>query len=113
MNRLMVVIALAAALLSGPARAIEHLRFAIEQREEVTLAYALVGVTEERLGKLAEAFADYSRGIELDANNATAHEGRARLFEARGDLALAFVNPECLECVHVTSCPANARGPGN
>lgn len=80
-----------ALLRSGePQRAIEHLRFAIEQREEVTLAYALVGVAEERLGKLPEAFADYSRGIELDANNATAHEGRARLFEARGEIAKAI-----------------------
>jgi tetratricopeptide (TPR) repeat protein len=80
-----------ALLRSGdPQRAIEHLRFAIEQREEVTLAYALVGVAEERLGKSAEAFADYSRGIELDANNATAHEGRARLFEARGEVAKAI-----------------------
>lgn len=73
-----------------PQRAIEHLRFAIDQREEVTLAYALVGVAEERLGKTVEAFADYSRALELDANNATAHEGRARLFEARGDIAKAI-----------------------
>ena len=80
-----------ALLRSGePQRAIEHLRFAIEQREEVTLAYALVGVAEERLGKLAEAFADYSRGIDLDANNATAHEGRARLLEGRGEFAKAI-----------------------
>ena len=80
-----------ALLRSGePELAIEHLRFAIEQKEEITLAYALVGVAEERLGKLAEAFADYSRGIELDANNATAHEGRARLFEARGETAKAI-----------------------
>ena len=80
-----------ALLRSGePQRAIEHLRFAIEHREEVTLAYALVGVAEERLGKLAEAFADYSRGIELDANNATAHEGRARLFEARREIPKAI-----------------------
>jgi tetratricopeptide (TPR) repeat protein len=80
-----------ALLRSGePQRAIEHLRFAIEQREEVTLAYALAGVAEERLGKLPEAFADYSRGVELDANNATAHEGRARLFEARGETAKAI-----------------------
>ncbi len=80
-----------ALLRSGePQRAIEHLRFAIDQREEVTLAYALVGVAEERVGKLAEAFADYSRGIELEANNATAHEGRARLFEARGEIARAI-----------------------
>jgi len=80
-----------ALLRSGePQRAIEHLRFAIEQREEVTLALALAGVAEERLGKSAEAFADYSRALELDANNATAHEGRARLFEARGEIAKAI-----------------------
>jgi tetratricopeptide (TPR) repeat protein len=72
------------------AKAVENLRVAIEQREEVPLAYALIGVAEERLDKPAEAFADYSRAIELDANNATAHEGRARLLEARGDFAKAI-----------------------
>ena len=80
-----------ALLRSGePQRAIEHLRYAIEHAEEVTLAYALVGVAEERLGKVAEAFTDYSRGIELDAGNATAHEGRARLYEARGEIGKAI-----------------------
>jgi tetratricopeptide (TPR) repeat protein len=73
-----------------PQRAVEHLRFAIEQREEVPLAYALVGVAEERVGKTAEAFADYSKALELDANNATAREGRGRLFEARGERARAI-----------------------
>jgi len=87
-----VRIYLASALLrSGePQRAIEHLRFAIEQREEAPLAYALAGVAEERLGKLAEAAADYSHALELDANNGTAHEGRARLFEGRGEFAKAI-----------------------
>lgn len=80
-----------ALLRSGePQRAIEHLRFAVEQREEAPLAYALIGVAEERLGRSAEASADYSRAIELDANNATAHEGRARLLEGRGDFAKAI-----------------------
>jgi len=71
-------------------RAIEHLRFAIEQKEELPLAHALVGVAEERVGKLNEAAADYARAIELDPNNATAHEGRARLFEARGEIPKAI-----------------------
>src|SRR6185503_9386197 len=57
-----------------PQRAIEHLRFAIEHQEEVTLAYALLGVAEERLGKTTEAFADYTKALELDAGNGTAHE---------------------------------------
>ncbi len=73
-----------------PQGAIEHLRVAIEQREEVTLAYALIGVAEERLGKSAEAFSDYSHALDLDANNATAHEGRGRLFEARGEIPKAI-----------------------
>ncbi len=80
-----------ALLRSGePQRALEHLRLAIEQHEEVALAYALAGVAEERLGKSAEASSDYSHAIELDANNATAHEGRARLFEARREFANAI-----------------------
>src|SRR6185369_586313 len=70
--------------------AIEHLRVAIELSEEVPLAYALIGVAEERLGKSAEALSDYSRAIELDPTNATAHEGRARLLESRGDLPKAI-----------------------
>lgn len=80
-----------ALLKSGePQPAIEHLRAAISQKEELTLAYALLGVAEERLGKTADAFSDYSRAIDLDANNATAHEGRARLFESRGDVTKAI-----------------------
>lgn len=73
-----------------PQRAIEHLQYAIAQREETPLAYALLGVAEERLGKTEEAFGDYSRAIELDAANAIAHEGRGRLFESRGELAKAI-----------------------
>jgi tetratricopeptide (TPR) repeat protein len=87
-----VRIYLASALLRSnePQKAIDHLRLAIEQREEVTLAYALIGVAEERLGKSVEAFADYTRAIELDAGNATAHEGRGRLFESRRETAKAI-----------------------
>lgn len=72
------------------ARAIEQLRAAIEQGESAPLAYALLGVAQERSGKPDEAFADYSRAIEMDANNVTAREGRARIFEGRGDLARAI-----------------------
>ncbi len=80
-----------ALLKSGePQTAIEHLRVAISQKEDLTLAYALLGVAEERTGNAADAFYDYSRAIELDANNATAHEGRARFFEARGDAPRAI-----------------------
>ncbi|HVG18554.1 MAG TPA: tetratricopeptide repeat protein, partial [Blastocatellia bacterium] len=61
--------------------AIEQLRSAIEQGERTPLAYALLGVAEERSGKPDDAFADYSRAIDMDANNATAREGRARIFE--------------------------------
>lgn len=75
--------------LGKPEKAIEHLRFAIDQHEEEPLACALLGVAEERLGKTDDAFADYSRAVGLDANNATAHEGRGRLFEKRGDVAKA------------------------
>lgn len=76
---------------SGEAeRAIVQLRAAIEQGESAPLAYALLGVAEERLGKPDDAFADYSRAIEMDANNATAREGRARILENRGELAKAI-----------------------
>ena len=80
-----------ALLKSGtPELAIEHLHIAIEQHEEVPLAYALLGVAEERLGKSSEAFSDYNHAIELEPNNATAHEGRGRLYEARGEIAKAI-----------------------
>lgn len=83
---------LASALIksSEPERAIEHLRAAIEQNEETPLAWALLGVAEERLNKPTEAFAAYSRAIELDAANGTAHEGRGRIYESRADLAKAI-----------------------
>src|SRR5215216_5740629 len=75
---------------SGEAtRAIEHLRAAIAQGETSPLAYALLGVAEERSGALEEAMADYSRAIASDANNAPAREGRARIHESRGDFAKA------------------------
>ena len=73
-----------------PDRAIEHLRAAIEQGESAPLAYALLGLAKERAGKPDDAFADYSRAIEMDGNNATAREGRARIFESRGELAKAI-----------------------
>jgi tetratricopeptide (TPR) repeat protein len=72
------------------AGAIEQLRAAIAQGEGAPLAYALLGVAEERSGKPDDAFADYSRAIEMDANNATAREGRARIFDSRGELAKAI-----------------------
>lgn len=68
-----------------PARALEHLQVAIARGEEVALCHALLGVVHERLGKTAEAFAAYSRAIELDPGNATAREGRGRSFEKRGE----------------------------
>ncbi|HKP84634.1 MAG TPA: tetratricopeptide repeat protein [Blastocatellia bacterium] len=71
-------------------KAIETLRQAIELGEASALAFALIGVAEERAGKAEEAFADYSRAIVMDTTIATAREGRARLHEARGDIAKAI-----------------------
>ena len=73
-----------------PAQALEHLQVAIARGEDVALCNALVGVVHERLGKPEEAFAAYSRAIELDPANATAHEGRGRLFERRGEFPKAI-----------------------
>jgi tetratricopeptide (TPR) repeat protein len=73
-----------------PDRAMEHLQFAIARGEDVALCHALLGVAQERLGKSDEAFAAYSRAIEIDPANATAREGRARGFEKRGELAKAI-----------------------
>ena len=73
-----------------PERAIEHLQLAIARGEDVALCHALLGVAQERLGKTDEAFAAYSRAIEIDATNATAREGRARFFEKRGESAKAI-----------------------
>jgi tetratricopeptide (TPR) repeat protein len=72
------------------ARAIEQLRAAIEIGEATALTYALLGVAEERLGKTQAAFADYARAIELNPNEPIAREGRARLFEARGEFSKAI-----------------------
>ena len=71
-------------------KAVDNLRAAIELGEASALVYALLGVAEERLGKPDEAFADYSRAIEMDKTIATAREGRARVYEARGELAKAI-----------------------
>ncbi|MFY9610548.1 MAG: tetratricopeptide repeat protein [Blastocatellia bacterium] len=73
-----------------PARALEHLQVAIARGEDVALCYALLGVVHERLGKSEDAFAAYSRAIELDPANATAREGRGRGFEKRGEFSKAI-----------------------
>jgi len=80
-----------ALLKSGqPQAAIEHLQLAIARGEDLALCHALLGVAQERLGKDAEAYAAFSRAIEIDPTNATAREGRARAFEKRGDLTKAI-----------------------
>ncbi|HLG16219.1 MAG TPA: tetratricopeptide repeat protein [Blastocatellia bacterium] len=73
-----------------PATAVLHLRAAIEQGEGGAITFALLGLAEERLGKLDDAFADYSRAIQLEPASAAAREGRARLFEGKGDTARAI-----------------------
>jgi tetratricopeptide (TPR) repeat protein len=73
-----------------PQAAIEHLQVAIARGEDLALCHALLGVAQERVGKAAEAFAAYSRAIEIDPANATAREGRARGFEKQGELAKAI-----------------------
>lgn len=85
---------LASALIKSnqPARAIEHLRAAIEQGEGDSLALALLGVALERTGKTDDAFSAYSRAIEMDGNNATAREGRGRIYESRNDAQKAIVD---------------------
>lgn len=80
-----------ALLKSGDAaKAAEEFRTAIQQGEESALAWALLGVAEERLGKLSEAFASFTHAIEINPREATAREGRARFYEARGDLDKAI-----------------------
>jgi predicted Zn-dependent protease len=74
----------------NPAAAIEQLHIAIEQGEADAIAYALLGLAEERAGKKIEAMADYSRAITMSPGQVTAHEGRARLHELNGDLAKAI-----------------------
>ena len=73
-----------------PAAAIEQLRTAIQQGEVKALTYALLGLGEERTGKSAEAFEDYSHSIKLNPDEPIAREGRARLMEAKGELAKAI-----------------------
>ncbi|HWP43028.1 MAG TPA: tetratricopeptide repeat protein [Blastocatellia bacterium] len=87
-----VRIYLASALIKRgqPASAAEHLRTAIDQGEADPLAFALLGVALERTGKVDEAFTVYSRAIEMDANNATAREGRGRILESRNETAKAI-----------------------
>jgi len=77
-----------------PAAAIDQLQAANGQGEASPLTYALLGVAEERTGKTTEAFADYSRAIQMNPNEATAREGRARILEARGDFQRAI--DDCL-----------------
>src|SRR5262249_4151879 len=72
------------------AAAIEQLRAAIEQGEADAVAYALLGLAEERAGKRIEAMADYSHAIQMNPNQVTAHEGRARLYELNGELPKAI-----------------------
>ena len=72
------------------AGAADQLNAAIAQGEVNALSYALLGLACERLGKIDEAFSNYSRAIEMDPNSATAREGRAHLFEGRGDVAKAI-----------------------
>ena len=69
----------------NPAAAIEHLQITASEEKASALVFALIGVARERLGKLDEALVDYSRAIEMEPSNATAREGRARIFESRGD----------------------------
>lgn len=73
-----------------PQAALEHLQIAIARGEDVALCQALLGIAQERLGKEPEAFAAFSRAVEIDPANATAREGRARAFEKRGEFAKAI-----------------------
>src|SRR5262249_39965785 len=73
-----------------PAAAVDQLLASHAQGEASTLCYALLGVAEERTGKTTEAFADYSHAIQMNPNEATAREGRARILEARGDFQKAI-----------------------
>src|SRR5262249_51608740 len=75
-----------------PQKAIEHLRAAIAQGDATALVYTLLGIAEERTGKPEDAFKDYSTAIQMDAGIAMAREGRARLYEARGDAANAITD---------------------
>jgi tetratricopeptide (TPR) repeat protein len=72
-----------------PARAVEQLKAAI-QNEGTPLAYALLGLAEERTGDQDGAFAAYSQAIAMDTAEVIAREGRARIYEARSDLPRAI-----------------------
>jgi superkiller protein 3 len=74
------------------AAALSQLDAAIANGEGTPLAHALLGVAHERLGKIDQAFAAYSRAIEMDPNSAAAREGRARLYEGQGDVAKAIAD---------------------
>ncbi len=67
------------------AQAAETLQIAIVQGEADASTHALLGVALERVNKREEAFASYSRALELEGSNAVAREGRGRLFERRGE----------------------------
>lgn len=73
-----------------PARAVEQLKSAIQQNEGNALAYALLGVAEERLGNKDSALNDYSQSIAMEPNEVIAREGRARLYEGRSELKKAI-----------------------
>jgi len=76
---------------SGDAqRALDNLRVAITQGEASALAYALLGLAEERTNQAAAAFDDYSRAISIESANPIAREGRGRLFEKRGEFEKAI-----------------------
>jgi tetratricopeptide (TPR) repeat protein len=72
------------------AGAVEQLLLAISQGEESGLVQALLGLANERLGKMDEAARAYARAVELEPSNATAHEGRGRAFERMGEWAKAI-----------------------
>jgi tetratricopeptide (TPR) repeat protein len=71
-------------------QAVEVLQSAITQGESDSLIHALLGVALERTNKIDEALSHYSRAIQMDVSNATAHEGVARISENRGDMANAI-----------------------
>lgn len=73
-----------------PAKALIQLQTAIEKGEKTALAFALLGLAEERTSKFEEAFTDYTRAIEMEPTSATALEGRARLYEKKGALDKAI-----------------------
>jgi tetratricopeptide (TPR) repeat protein len=73
-----------------PDRAIEQLKTAIQKGEASPLAYALLGLAEERTGKQTEALSDYSQALAVDPGEIIAREGRARIYEARSDLPNAI-----------------------